>query len=312
MRHIPVGLLLAASVAVKGAGAADGLPAAPVPPPAAAVAASPAAPAPTSPRQKSMGRGRLRGEVAFSRREKVTGAVVALTREGDSTLLVLTASGAAGEFSADGIPEGRYRLFVFREGVRSSREEGFEVRGPFRAEADLIVQRGQGEDLPIDLQAAGSPEAKAIATAVATKEEGVGGEAAKKENAGREAANPAVAEGPDRGKLKVLLKQLGSGSVTEGRLVLRRLGGGCDPLIAPITGDDLEFPRPPAGAYSVSLATPGNLSLRLSRVVIGEGPLTIQAFLVPRPTGFPGTPDDLLPEEHPLPPPQPAAAPSSS
>ena len=304
-------------------------PAVPAKPPAASDEAAKPAPAPAAPAAPpAVGRGRLRGEVGFSRREKLTGAMVVLLRESDPSWMGLTASGASGVFNAEGIPEGSYRIFVFRDGARPAIEKGFLVRGPFRAQADLTVQKAtpgappppsaaaasaSTDDPVIDLVAIGAESPSAVPGGAAAAAFPQNAEKFKPAVAAAAGSGPSDVTGkitgttvlapPDAGTLRIVLRHMGGSPVSEGRLVLRRVGGGVDPLRITLTRPVIEVPLPPAGTWTLTLESPGTITMRVPRIVIGDGPLTLQAFLVPRPSGYLGSPEDLLPDELPLPPP---------
>ena len=225
--------------------------------------------------------------MGLSRRERVTGAVVVLVRETDPSRLVVTATNRDGVFVVEGIPEGRYRILVTREGLRPAVVQSVEVRGPFRAEADIIVQKGEGPAPVVDL----SPPPPMTGATSST------------------GARVFVADGmiPGAGEAVVRLRAYGPGGAPQegARFQMRRTGGGADPLTGE-TGKDgeLELPRPPPGEYSLKIECAGQLTLRVDRLVIADAPLAIEAFMVARPPDYRGTPADLLPEEKPLPPPE--------
>src|SRR5262245_55153566 len=102
---VAVALLFAAEARAADANPGSAAEAArPAPVATLAADASPAAPAPAHP--ASANKGRLRGEVGFSRNQKVTGAIVALTNQEEKSRLILTATNPDGIFKAEGIPEG--------------------------------------------------------------------------------------------------------------------------------------------------------------------------------------------------------------
>jgi hypothetical protein len=227
--------------------------------------------------------------VGFSRREKITGAMVLLSNEDKRSHLIVTTTDADGMFRVEGIPQGSYRILIYRDGVRPAVKEKIRVTGPFRAVAELTVERG---DEPPPAVAIGLPGEAGPSTG----EEEIGG------------PPPFFDASPSAGGLTIEVTGPEGEPVEGARVLLRRIGGGVDPLRGE-TGEDglLAVDRPLVGPYSVRIVSPGHLPLRIARLEVGEGnpggPLWITAFLVDRPYAYPGTPSDLLPDERPLPPP---------
>ena len=286
---LSVMVFLAVVIAVA-AGAAPSVSSEPVPPPAVvAQAPATAAPspsgAPASVASNPAGaqaiplsgpRGRIRGEVYFSRQEPVSGATVVLYREGDAANILLGATDHDGNFRFEGIPEGAYSLSVLREGAAPATKTGITVNPPARTVVDMALKRDAGR-----LMAPVFDLARFDKTPPDTQ--------------------PAAA-GPDQGlRVKALATELRP--VREARVAIHSRGPRIDPLRGTTDGSgDLLLPSPQPGEYSVQIVMPGYLPVRVDRLVIGKTPLRVFVVLTPRPFATPSLPADLLPDEKSVPP----------
>jgi hypothetical protein len=276
---VPIPFLFMLLSGLKWLQAAETAPAAPPKPPAEASspaaanpATAPVAPAPAG-APANMGRGRMRGEVGLSRREKITGAVVAITRQGDEANLFATTTDPFGVFQFESLPEGNYTVIALKDGLLPARKEGIEVRAPFRADVEVLMTPG----------AAPPP---------------VVGSAAPSAASGDSAAAPA-----DAGTIRLTVVSAGGTPVEGARLNLRALAGTSDPIRGQTDGEGrFEFARPPAGEYFLRLEAPGYLPIHLDRAALGLAFRSVRVFLTSRPFDYPGTAADLLPDEKPVPP----------
>ena len=242
-------LLMAAAWPVTRAGAEE------YPPPAAGI-------------NETLGRGRIRGEVGLSRREKIAGVVVAMVAGSGSSGLFLTATDADGVFLMDGLPEGLYDLIVSKDGFQPALEGGLDVHGPFRTDTDVRIRAGEGPPLVVRVVGGGATAVPGKVVLLATDPRRVPREGA--------------------------------------RFEMRSLAGGADPLNGETARDGrLELPPAPPGEYTLRIEAAGCLPLRLERLVVeGSGEISVRAVLIERPFGYEGTPADLLPDEKPVPPPE--------
>jgi hypothetical protein len=114
-------------------------PAAPATPPSDA-AAQPAAPA-----GAPAARNEFHGTVSLGRNRPVVGATVLVMHESDATRTVVTVTDARGAFKLAGLPDGRYRVLVTRDGLAPVIKSGVEMRFPFRALLEIPMQPGAAE-----------------------------------------------------------------------------------------------------------------------------------------------------------------------
>lgn len=220
----------------------------------------------------SSGKGRLLGEVSFSRQEPVAGANIVLVREGDPGRLVLGTTDVRGLFRFESIPEGTWTIGVVREGATPIMKKGIGVHPPARAVLDFVLKKAPGRVDPpvVDL-------------------------------AQYEASVGPLRGGPPMMTVQVIDQAMRP--IREGRVLFRSRGPQVDPLRGATDGQGVaRMPPPDPGEYLLKIDVPGFLPLRVDRLVLGRTPLVATAVLTPRPLDYPSTPADLLPDEKPAPP----------
>ena len=137
--------------ALWAAGAGETASSAPQPAAAGAAGASlatpptpPVEPPPGVPPPPSAERGRLRGEVMFTRQEPAVGAAVILVKEGDSSRLAVGTTDNHGYFRFESIPAGTYTVGVVKEGASVVLKTGIEVKPPVRSIVDIVLKKKTG------------------------------------------------------------------------------------------------------------------------------------------------------------------------
>lgn len=230
-------------------------------------------------------KGRLRGEISFSRQEPAPGAVVVLIRDGDPGTLFAAMTDRDGGFRFEGIPEGNWSLGVVFDGAAPVVKESVPVKPPARAVVDIVMKKTSSHFAPplFDL--------------------------ARFESSGLPAVKPSGS-----GQLTIRVVDAGMKPIREARIVLKSRGPMVDPLRVVTDGDGgAELPPPAPGEYTLRVEMPGYLPLRLERIALGHTAPKVGVVLTPRPLDYPARPADLVPEEKPVPPAGfPGAAPGHS
>ena len=102
------------------------------PPPVAA--APPVAAVPAS--------GQIRGTISYGRHEPAAGVVVVVRPESALSPVHAATTGTNGTFAFDGLPDGTYRADVRRDGYLRAIKKGLQVRAPFRAIVEVVLEHG--------------------------------------------------------------------------------------------------------------------------------------------------------------------------
>ena len=98
------------------------------------VAAAPAVAAPS---------GQVRGTISYGRNLPAVGAIVIVRPERAPSPVRIATTGTSGTFAFDGLVDGTYRVDVRRDGSVPIVKPGVNVRAPFRAVVEVLLQPGE-------------------------------------------------------------------------------------------------------------------------------------------------------------------------
>jgi hypothetical protein len=204
---------------------------------------------------------RLEGTASLDRHHHAAGVTV-LASAGRS-LLWLTSTDDRGFFTLDGLPEGRYRVELSRDGLAPVIKDAVEVRFPFRAVVEVMLAPRQAAEV----------------------------------RAAQGGAGPAK-----RVRLTGAVSARGKGPLGEARVRLLRRDAACDPRSIVSSRDGtFAVEDVPAGPWRIVVLGPGYLPVRMDLDL--EDDARVEAILVPQPASYAAPALDLLPEEEAIPPP---------
>jgi hypothetical protein len=205
----------------------------------------------------------MQGAAYIGRRRPVVGASVFARREGEASHYYLTATDERGAFRIDDLPEGTYSVKIDRQGLAPVFKTGIEVRFPFRAVVEVLMQPVPGA-APV-----AAPEREPAAAAVDLAGEVRGSDGAP---------------------------------LSDVALALVHAAGGADPVRARTPEDgSFAFDDLVVGDWRLEVRGVGYLTLRADLPLRRDASLTV--LLVPQPPSYEPAPLDLMPPERPIPPP---------
>jgi len=180
----------------------------------------------------------------------------------------VTATDEKGSYFFETLPEGRYDVTITKGGLAPVTKDGVELRFPFRAVVEVVMEPGATP--------AGPAAAEAPASGDATSLEGT-------------------------------VRARAGQPLDEVRIRLIRADGSVDPRDG-MTGAEGTFTMPglQAGDWRLEVLGAGFLPIRVPVTLSGEATLT--ALLVEQPASYEPPPLDLMPPEMPIPPPPPPPA----
>ena len=210
---------------------------------------------------------RIQGTVILSRRNPVVGATVLLTAQQPPLRVWVTATDDRGEFRMEALPEGVYRLETRRSDLQTLVRDNVALKPPFRAVVELTMAPAPGGATP----------------------------------------ETTVAPSPDTGAaLKVTGKTVDreGNPVSEARLRLVDAAGRRDPQSFR-SGEDGTFAVEglSGGTWRFEVMGVGFLPVRVDLPVSSDTGVT--AVLVRQSASHEPLPLDLIPQEEPIPPPEP-------
>ena len=220
--------------------------------------------APTTPEAGTI----IQGSVILKRRSPVVGAAVVIRPQGGAGGIVVTATDSKGNFRVEAVKDGSYRLDVTREGYQPVVKDNVEVKAPFRAVVEIVMEAAKE----------GTPAAPA-------------------------AKDGESAPGPIR--LSGLATTRESGPKGEVEIRMQRADGKAEPR-STLSGPDGTFAIEDLspGTWKIEVLGAGYLPIRVPLDLQADARVT--ATLVPQPMNYAPAPEDLLPPEEPIPPKDPA------
>jgi len=256
----------------------------------------PGAPAAAESGGQGLGKGRLRGEVSFSRQEPVVGATVVLVRADDPRTLIAGSTDREGGFRFEGIPEGTWTVGVVSEGAAPVVKEGIVVKPPARAVVDIPMKKSAVRMPPPVFDLARFERAGSSGHLPISPSQGDAAIGAQEES-----TMPASAADAAMAWIRVVDASMKP--VREARVAFRSRGPSANPVRGLTDGEGVALVHAPApGEYTLRVEMPGYLPVRVERLVLGREAPRIGIVLTPRPLDYPARPADLLPEERPVPP----------
>lgn len=212
----------------------------------------------------------LQGLAEMGKRKPVVGAAITIRAQSDRSRLFVTSTDERGAFGIGGLEEGTYTVEFRRDGLKTVIKDNVALRYPFRGVVEVVMQ----------------PSADAVpAPAETPGAEGLGE--------------------PPRLFGKLVGKE--GEPLPEVRLRLVRADGSVDPRVVltdrqgAFEADGLD-----RGRWRLEIAAVGYFPLRVDLMLSED--LRIDAALVPQSAQYAAPLIDLIPEEEPIPPPEPPRA----
>jgi hypothetical protein len=207
----------------------------------------------------------MQGSAILERNRPIAGATVLVRSTSRPGEIYVTATNAKGAFRLEGLPDGVYEVEFRREGLETLKKDKVEMHSPFRSIVEVTMKPGKKE------AASSNPSAQAAEADGSVR---IDGTAVGEDGAGV----------PD-----VLVR-------------LARTDAEVDPREVR-TGKDGTFQVDGVTAGEWELESRGLAFLPLRASLRLDKPTRIELRLVPQPAIYEPPPEDLLPREEPIPPP---------
>jgi hypothetical protein len=215
----------------------------------------------------------ISGKYFISRKQKVVGATVKLS-QGNNKSIYLTSTDEEGTWRLNNIPEGNYRVEIFKEGFNYIEKKSVEVRFPFKT--------------IVELQAL--PSMKAVGDILRW-----GGQT------NRMSSQQPGSRGSNSCNFRGKVSAKDGTPILDAEIILKELNREANPLKA-FSGSDGSFvlEKVRAGFYKLFVLTPGYLPLRFIAII--QEDTYLEATMLLQPLNYQATPSELLPSEEPIPP----------